>query len=253
MFEICSQIAALFHWRITYEDPPVFNKNELVLEIAPSGIPVHRMRGLPVSLDLPAKQNETLTEYRRKVMDAAITAYAGSGNRAAFRFSDDGEYISVTPNAVSQADGKLQPFESILNAPVTIPRGQYTVRGILQATLDQVAGRIGIPISLGTLPRSFMQITVTEEAANESARDVIVRVFYEQNGQRYKAGVPPERLFWQITCMAEGPLYFFNAGSVAPDLDPEEITRRSRIGAAPPKGAELGGTAPKAGFATTPK
>jgi len=249
MKDICEQISNLFHWRITYEDAPVFDMREVVQERAPSGVPWLRMRAVPLSFDVPPMLDESVAEYRRKVLDAAMGAYGRSGNRAAFRYSDDGDYIHVVPSVVAGPDGRPQTFKSILDVPVTIKVDRYTIRGLVEAVLAQVGKRAGVTVSLGTIPNSFKQIMLTEEAENELAREFLMRVFERQNGARYMAGVPPERLFWRLNYTADGPQYFFNVGIVPTELDAGAVSRKSRQVDPPAESPDsTGDSQKKAGF-----
>jgi hypothetical protein len=253
MKDICEGILNLFHWRITYEDAPVFDKREVVLSTAPSGVPWLRMRAVPVEFDIPAMVDESIGDYRRKVMDAAMSAYNRSGNRAAFSYSDNGDYIHVVPSSVAGRDGRMRPSSSILDVPVTVKLGQYTIRGIVEAILEQVGHRAGTNISLGTIPNSFKQIVLTEEANDESARDIFVRVFDRQNGARYMAGLLPERLYWELTYVADGSGYFFNVGVVPEEFGAGTVLEKSRhvdVPAATQRSP--GDSGGKAGFIVTP-
>jgi hypothetical protein len=172
-------------------------------------------------------------------MDLAMATYAGSGNRAALRYIDDGEYIHVTPSQVAGPDGILKPFESILNIPVNVPRGRYNLGQLVSSIIAQVGNRVGTTISLGTIPNNiFAFAMVTEEANNESAREVLMRAFGEINGPRYAAGVPPMRMCWHLTYMADGPQYLLNVNGEPVEFDDATVARRSRTGDVPAPRAE---------------
>jgi hypothetical protein len=249
MMDMCTQIADLFQWRITYEDAPLMNPDEVHQERSPSGLPWTKMNAVPVSLDIPPMGHEPLIDYRRRVMDLAIGAYAASGNRAAFASDVDGEYIHVTPSAVRGADGVLRPFQSILNTRVSIPRGRYSLGQVVSSVIAQVGNQVGTRIAMATVPNNiFAFAMITEEANNEPANEVLMRAFDEVNGPRYAAGVPPMRMSWDLMYMADGPPYFFNVHGEQPELDEATVAQRSRTGEAPSPSAQPSSDPAKVGF-----
>jgi hypothetical protein len=56
--EICDNLVAAFHWRISYEEPPPAQA-DLVTEVNPSGVPMLVLRRTPVSVDIPVMRDNT--------------------------------------------------------------------------------------------------------------------------------------------------------------------------------------------------
>jgi hypothetical protein len=230
MKDICDQLSDLFHWRVTYEDAPVLNPGELTTEAAPNGRSRLVMRARPVSFELPAMGNETVEAYRAKVMNTVIHAYAASGNRAAFQYTDDGEHIHVFPSAVAGVDGKVRTADSILSTKVNVPGGTYTVGELVSAILSQVATVAGTPIELATVPPNLFAFQkLTEEVNDKPAAEALDWIFEEINNPRYAAGFPPLRFRWVLTYVPDyGPIYFFNLSGVEPELDNATIADLSQ-------------------------
>jgi len=186
--------------------------------------------------------------------DLAMAAYAASGNRAAFSYTDDNEYIHVMPKAVAGPVGVLRPIESILNSRVTIPRREYSLGQIVSSVIAQVGNQAGTTIALATFPtNTFSNSTLMEEANNEPAKLVLMRAFDEINNSRYVAGVSPIRLYWALTYTADGPQYFFNVSTASEAFDEPTIARRSRLGAGAHNVAGSDGIPAGAGFVKLPR
>jgi hypothetical protein len=221
MMEVCDKISDLFSWRVSFEDGPVSGPDELTTYVQPNGRPRLIMRSRPVSFELPAMGNETVEAYRAKVMNTVIHAYAASGNRVTFSYTDDGEHIHVFPSAVAGVDGKVRTTGSILSTKVNVPPGTYTVGDLVSAILSQVATVAGTPIELATVPPNLFAFQkLTEEVNDKPAAEALDWIFEEINNPRYAAGVPPLRFRWVLTYVPDyGPIYFFNLSGVEPELD----------------------------------
>jgi len=230
MMEVCDKISDLFSWRVSFEDAPASGPDELTTEAAPNGRSRLVMRARPVSFELPAMGNETVEAYRAKVMNTVIHAYAASGNRAAFQYTDDGEHIHVFPSAVAGVDGKVRTADSILSTKVNVPGGTYTVGELVSAILSQVATVAGTPIELATVPPNLFAFQkLTEEVNDKPAAEALDWIFEEINNPRYAAGFPPLRFRWVLTYVPDyGPIYFFNLSGVEPELDNATIADLSQ-------------------------
>src|SRR5260370_20261412 len=104
----------------------------------------------------------------------------------------------------------------MVDTHVTIPRGTYSLGVLTSEILSQVGQIRGIPIMRATVPISlFAQATVTEEANDEPARDVLMRAFEGINAQRIADHLSVLRLTWYLGYSPNGNNYFFNVHSVA--------------------------------------
>jgi hypothetical protein len=217
--DICMQVEESLHWRISYEDPPVLAGDELVRETNPGGVSHLVMRAQPFSIDIPTK-NSTSSEVKRDAVRTILDAYHRSGNRAVFRGIQQGDFIHIVPEAVRGEDGKLQPFQPMFDTHVTIPRGTYSLGVLTNQILSQVGQNRGIPVMRATVPLNlFAQATVTEEADDEPARNVLMRAFEGINAQRVADHLSVLRLTWNLGYNPNGQNYFFNVHSVALEQD----------------------------------
>lgn len=122
--------------------------------------------------------------------------------------------------SVKGADGKIQPFEPLLDTKISLVRGRYDLWTLVTTILSQVSQIRGIPITIGTVSANLFTMGVTEESSNEAARDVLVRAFEEINGTRYAQHVDPVRLVWYMNYDPNGRMYFFNVHNVGPENPP---------------------------------
>jgi hypothetical protein len=219
LHDVCLQLEEELHWRISYEDPPVLAGDELAPETNPGGVSHLVMRAQPLSIDVPTK-NSTSSEVKRDAVRMLLDAYHRSGNRAVFRAIEQGDFIHIVPEAVRGEDGKLQRFQPMFDTHVTIPRGTYSLGVLTDQILSQVGQIRGIPVMQATVPLNlFAQATVTEEANDEPARDVLMRAFEGINEQRIADHLPVLRLTWNLGYNPNGNNYFFNVHSVALEQD----------------------------------
>src|SRR5258706_5429494 len=217
--DICLQLEEALHWRITYEDPPALVGDELVPATNPGGVSVLVMRALPLSIDVPT-ENSTSSEVKRDTVRMLLEAYHRSGNRAVFRGIQQGDFIHIVPEAVRGEDGRLQRFQPMFDTHVTIPRGTYSLGLLTSLILSKVGQSRGIPIMRATVPINlFAQATVTEEADDEPARDVLMRAFEGINAQRIADHLSVLRLTWYLGYSPNGNNYFLNVHSVALEQD----------------------------------
>jgi len=180
--EVCTAIEAQFHWRISYEDAPVFDRDDLKNGTAPNGVPWLALRDVPAAVDVPIETNMPASA-RGKTLQSILDSHRLSGGRAGFTVTQNGDIIHVMATSVKGADGKFQPFEPLLDTKVSLVRGRYDLWTLVMKILYQVSQIRGIPITIGTVSTNlFAQSVVTEESNNEAARDILVRAFEEING-----------------------------------------------------------------------
>ena len=159
-------------------------------------------------------------EAKSKIMKTVLDTYNRSGNRAIFRVMQPGDLIHVVPVAVRGEDGTLQSFQPMLDTPVTITSGTYSLGALVDEIMAQISQKRGISIVRATVPINlFAQSTVTEEAFNEPARDVLVRAFEEINGPRLANHGSLLRLTWYLLYNPNGRHYFLNVHNVLPEQD----------------------------------
>src|SRR5260370_25348379 len=159
--DICFQLEERFHWHITYEEPPVLSDEETRTEILPSGAPRVFLRASPMSVALAGIVSST-DNYKAAVLTAVLNAYHNSGNRAEFRFTQNGDFIHVLPTKVMGINGEVQDFDPLLDTRVSIPRGSYFLGAFVSSLMSQISQRRGIGIAQATVPTNlFAQTMVT--------------------------------------------------------------------------------------------
>jgi hypothetical protein len=218
--DVCRALEAKFHWRISYEDAPVFDQDDLQNGTAPNGVPWLVLRDVPAAVDVPIEADMPAIA-RGQALQGILDAYRLSGGRAGFTIVQNGDIINVMATSVRGPDGKIQPFEPLLDTKISLVRGRYDLWTLVTTILSQVSQIRGIPITIGTVNTNlFAQSVVTEEANNEAARDILGRAFEEINGLRYAQHVAPERIVWYMNYDPNGRMYFFNVHNVGPEVQP---------------------------------
>lgn len=218
--EVCRALEAQFHWRISFEDAPVFAQEDTQPGTAPNGVPWLVIQDVPAVVDVLIETGMT-ADAKGKTLQGILDGHRHSGGRAAFTVSENGDLIHVMATSVRSPNGRTEPFEPLLGTRISFVRGQYALETLVSMVLNQVSQIRGIPIALATVPMNlFAQSTLTEEANNEVARDVLVRSFEEINGARYAQHLPPARLTWYMNYDPNGGTYFFNVHNVEPEAQP---------------------------------
>ncbi len=240
--DVCRALEAQFHWRISYEDAPVFDQDDLKNGTAPNGVPWLELRDIPATVDVPIEADMPAIA-RGKTLQNILDSYRLNGGRAGFTVTQDGDIIDVMATSVKGADGKMQAFEPLLDTKISLVRGRYDLWTLVTTILSRLSQIRGIPITIATVSKNlFAQSVVTEESNNEAARDILVRAFEEINGARYAQHVDPVRLVWYMNYDPNGRMYFFNVHNVAPENPP--VTTEPVPAPVPQRKGRLIGPAP---------
>jgi hypothetical protein len=233
--EICRTLQDQLGWQVSYEDAPVFDKREFEPQVMPTGATLLRLRAVPMSFDLPLP-DALSTADRKPMLKAIFDAYRASGNRGGFEYIQKGDRVQVFQTVLIGEDGQPRAFQPMLDTKVSIQEGKYVLMNLVSDVLARVGRTRGIPIGLATVPFNlFLQTTVTEQANEEPARDVLERVFDEINGPRLLAGSPPVRLTWYLAAGPMGKVYYFSVGAASaetigkPQRKPADSTSSSPI------------------------
>ena len=150
-----------------------------------------------------------------------LAAHRQSGNSVVFRAIDTGDFIHFVPEAMVQDDGKLKPYVPLLDTRVTIPKDRYLLGALVDEIMRQVSQKRAVHI-VDIVPINLSaQVSVTEEARDEPARDVLVRVLYEVDSLRLVEGMQMLRLTWSLGYFPGGQHYFFSV--VSSPTDPELV------------------------------
>lgn len=82
--DVCRALEAQFHWRISYEDAPVFDQDELKNGAAPNGVPWRILRDVPAAVDVPIETNMPAIA-RGKTLQSILDSHRRNGGRAALQ------------------------------------------------------------------------------------------------------------------------------------------------------------------------
>jgi hypothetical protein len=217
LLDICLELKDTLHWRVSYEEAPVLAQDELVSDVAPSGVHWLAMRAAPVVVDIRTTNGDPAAT-KKAAIEAILEAYHRAGNRGMFKAIQEGDFIHVLPVAARNEMGELRPFQPLLDTPVTIVRGTYRLGELVSEIVGQVSRTRGIPIAEATVPINlFAQVSIEEAAYNEPARDVLVRAFASVDRARIADHLGAVRLTWYLGYSPNGQNYFMNVHAVGPE------------------------------------
>jgi len=207
--ELCDALQRDFRWRVSFEDVPIMNNDDLVDSHAPNGIPwKEAKKDIPININIPVREKIAQTEKLGLIQGLFDSRKAA---RVQFRVDGDGDQLHFIPVAVKGPTGESEPFDAMLNTRISIVRGSYRLGVLVQEVLSKVSQARATSIVLATVPTNlFAQATVTEEAIDEPARDILVRAFGEINGPRLMIGLDALRLTWIMNWEPNGHFFFFN-------------------------------------------
>ena len=213
-----------FHWRITFEVPPVLDQNELVMTPRPGSTEMRPiLRNIrTVSLSIPKIQTKTgrlpLNEKQR-IIESVFTELRRSGDDTEYRAIYDGDFIHIAPTAARGVDGKIKAYEPLMDTVVTIAPGRYRLGALVNEVLFQVMQIRRVSIAEGTFSLNlFANEYFSIEASNEPAGLVLARGFEEVRKSRLAMGLTL-RLFWNIGYSHSGEHFWFNASSLLVEED----------------------------------
>jgi hypothetical protein len=215
-------LEAKFGWQISYEDPPFEHEADLVDLSDAAFLSQHpglrRLipNGKHFEFHVPMVSNvhdptEPLTQL--------IGAYALSGNPGLFGLTHSGALFHVEPVAVRKRDGRVVAAHSVLETKISFPSAERTAIATVEMVLSHVNEAAGVSIvdaGFGPFgPGPLGQVTVTEGAHDEIAKEVMVRLFEQINRDHIKKINEPRRLVWQMMYNADSKTYYFNMHAVS--------------------------------------
>jgi hypothetical protein len=131
-----------------------------------------------------------------------VAEYNASGYPATFQVVRTEDMLHVVPVSVQGQDGSLVRQSSILDARISLsPRKDRTTLEALATLLAAVQAATGQHVLLGTSPTNlFVQSRMEEGAADETARDVLIRTVRATG----------RRLSWRLLYDPGDQAYFLN-------------------------------------------
>lgn len=216
---VAEQLENQCGWRITYEEGPINNKEDLR-----NNVPAFLKGVDPVSLPIATRKyspfkftfNQPATPYDRateiKIIDALLQDYQKSANLPYFDVRHSGnDYSHIVQVFTKEEDGNVIPFEPILDTPITFPKEMRSIDETVKLILREVAAERSVGITEGTLPTMlFRQVQVAIGANGESARYVLIKALDAAQLQRSA----DRRVVWHLNCDVHN-YYYFNAHIIA--------------------------------------
>ena len=214
--EFTRKLQDALHWRITYEDPPLLDKSQLLPVIDANGTSRNDLRVYSSTLRVSTKDHR-LGIGKDRLMKDLLKDCNNNTSVARFKFTRDGDFVHVMPTHVRIASGEFIQYQPLLETPVTIRMGTYLLDNFVNEVLSQVRKSRGVVIAKGPLIMNlFLQQSVTQSATIEPARDVLVRAFREVE-DRQRANGNIIRLTWYLGYSHNLDSYFFNISGAHPE------------------------------------
>jgi hypothetical protein len=159
---------------ITYEDPPILNK-DYMMPMVEGGDPrlLVPRGGSSLRFTLPA---DASAEQKVAAAQSMVGTYNASHGAATFSVSQDG-LTHVVPRQTMDASGRLTPVTPVLGTRITVaakPRSAMELLGEICQAVSRVSGQ---PVGIGTVPNNaLLQQTIEIGANNEPAREVLEKL-----------------------------------------------------------------------------
>ena len=200
---------------ISYEDPAYMYPGDLVGRVQPNGPAILLPKGGSVAVSIPTGAQIGAPDGVVAILQAALTSYRQAGNSGDFKLLQNDGAILVVPTSVRDLDGVTTPVQSPLDVPISFPQtvgnGVDVVAGICQA----VTRASGSSVLVGSLPfQSLATQTVTLSASNETARNVMLRLFAALNWADSRTITPVSKLSWRLLYDAAAHKYYLNLHAV---------------------------------------
>ena len=208
-------LAAKYGLAISYEDPRYVYAGDIAdvtLSAArdPSRITASSKRviaptnkSLSLSYEVSAETGQPADAAA--LLDQILAAYA-SGGVGTFKIERTGELLHVVPALARNTQGLMEENASILLARISIPAEERSGMKFLEAFCTALSHATGFKVQPGIVPiNNFMQYRGTDGAADEVARDVLIRVLSRIG----------KKLTWAINYDPQTPRYGVNISSLA--------------------------------------
>lgn len=196
-------------WPITYEDPPYAHPSDVV------DVTVRRDLGQALVPRGGRFEFHTFLAPRsQKLADATpviqslLDTFNRSGYPGSFMSKKSGQIFHVVPVQIQNKDGRLIDLIPILDVPITLPEQERSGIKALQDITQAISKLTGTQIIVGTIPLNLFLPRTRLAAANEPARDVIVRLVQSTN----------RKLSWQLLYDPGARLYALNLHIVLSEI-----------------------------------
>lgn len=219
MREIAAKGLDRFGWNVCYEEPPWESSQDVAPRPGAKGNSL-MVRGKPfvVRIEEPADLSDL--KARGAVFKSIVDQHRRAGNPPFFMSRQDAGCSHIVAPAYVRSDGKIQAFEPVLDTRISIPPGKRKVGETVKLVLAEISRIRTMNIVEGTIPMnafySSIDSDIFSEAKQERARDVLLRVFEEQNLVRIQETGFQIRYGWSLNYSASNRTYYFNCRVVPP-------------------------------------
>lgn len=177
-------------------------------------------RGGPLTITPVSMPNKGVSGVTA-VLASLVSAYTVAGYPGVYSFSYANGAFFITPAQMHNSAGRMNSVSPILDTAVTLPSQMRSAGDTLEAILQQVSQKTGIPVQIGQVPNGLMvNAQVTIGANSEAARTVIARAFSAVATGKMADGSAITLLSYRLFFDPQLKYYMFNVHGVQPSTGP---------------------------------
>jgi hypothetical protein len=213
--QVVEGLRSHFLWDVDYEDP-IYGEAELVDNTDPRWRSEHpgakgvtRVAGgtFVTTFTFPKAQGDTHLQQEAVVLDKIVQAYNDTNNPGKFVVKrEDDTRLAIVGISDTRGDGKRTLAAPILDTPIAVPAGEYTVADAITRILQLVSQTTGKPIAPGWWPANIVVHTkVKVDGREQTARKLLSQICSSTR-------LP---LVWRLLYDGDTGNYFFSLSIVA--------------------------------------
>jgi hypothetical protein len=122
--------------------------------------------------------------------------------------------LSVVPTAVRTVAGAVAPDQSPLESLISFPLAQRDVMQTMDLICQRVSAVSGKKVTLGIVPKDFSRQVLQLEANNQSARDLLAKVFSGRKWADSRNIAHLRKLSWALLYGPDVQFYALNIHTV---------------------------------------
>jgi hypothetical protein len=210
---------------ISYEDPPWIYQGDLVeaanlpsnSEVKKTSPRFHATVPAVGSLDLSLPLNvasHSISMPAISVLQDLLSEHVRRGNPGEFKVLTLGGDFSIVPFVARDKVGNSLAVRSPLDFAVSFPNAVRDGMAALKTLCEAITEASGMRTSVGGVPKLSFTTTVSLNATNEPARDVLVRLLRTLTWPDSRNVAPIPKLSWRLYYDPEGQAYVLNIGVV---------------------------------------
>jgi hypothetical protein len=170
-----------YAWRVTYEDPPFIYNTDVADRTVPELRNGPHRSISPVAAELSATYPVSPLTHKpdnpASVIQLLLDLHAARGNPGVFRLIQGADQtLHVVPSQIKNTNGALTNVTPLLDAKISFPERERSAGETLEAIRAAISQTTGQTVLIGAVPTNlFVQQRLRQGAANETARDVLLR------------------------------------------------------------------------------